>query len=37
MNSMGLSLLLKSCVCMRDVVEISGTKYSVIERIAVGK
>lgn len=37
MNTVGLSLLFRSCVCMRDSVEISGTKYSIIERIAVGK
>lgn len=37
MNTVGLSLLFRSCVCMRDSVEISGTKYSIIERIAVGE
>lgn len=37
MNTVGLSMLFRSCVCMRDAVEISGTKYSIIERIAVGK
>lgn len=37
MNGLGLTLLLKSCICMRETIEISGTKYSIIERIAVGK
>ncbi|KAG5682179.1 hypothetical protein PVAND_011547 [Polypedilum vanderplanki] len=36
MNTLGISLLFKSCVCMRESVEISGTKYIVLERIAVG-
>ncbi|CAG9803885.1 unnamed protein product [Chironomus riparius] len=36
MNTLGISLLFKSCVCMRESVEISGTKYIILERIAVG-
>lgn len=36
MNSIGLSILLKSCICMRDSIEISGSRYTIIERIAVG-
>lgn len=36
MNTLGISLLFKSCICMRETVEISGTKYITLERIAVG-
>lgn len=36
MNSIGLSILIKSCICLRDSVEISGSKYTIVERIAVG-
>lgn len=37
MNSIGLSILIKSCVCLRESLEISGSRYTIIERIAVGK
>lgn len=37
MNSMGFSILMKSCICLRDSIEISGTRYTILERIAVGK
>lgn len=30
-------MLVKSCICLRDSVEISGSNYTVVERIAVGK
>lgn len=36
MNSLGLSILFKNCICLRDSVEISGSKYAIVERIAVG-
>lgn len=37
MNGLGLTLLIKSCICMRETIEISGSKYTIIERIAIGK